>query len=90
MVSSVGGRAFRPCGTRVRSIISERCPASALTCAGPGPLGDASGSFSLLVASINVDFVAVSSCMRLTLAVAFVKYITGVILVVCERVSLGV
>ncbi len=70
---SVSGRIFRPCGTRVRSMISERCPASALKCVGPGPLGDASGSFPLEVASMNVVSVVVSSCMLLTLAVAFVK-----------------
>ncbi len=89
-ISSVGGRVFRPCRTRVRFIISERCPASALKCVGPGPLGDASGRFSLVVAYVDVVSVAVSSCMQLTLAVAFKKYITGVLRVVCECVSLGV
>ncbi len=66
----------------------ERCPASALKCVGPGPLGDASGSFSLVEAYVNVNSVVVSSYMRLALCVTFVKYITGCIRVVCECVSL--
>jgi hypothetical protein len=37
----------------------NRCPASALICNGPGLLGDASGNFSLVVASENVSFVSV-------------------------------
>ncbi len=73
LFSSLIKRDARPCVTRVRSVCFERCPASALQCVGPGPLGDASGSFSLVVASVNVIFVAVVSCVRLTLCVAIVK-----------------
>ncbi len=52
-----------PCIPRVRSVFIERCPASALKCIGPGPLGDALGSFSLVVASVNVNSVCVSICI---------------------------
>ena len=54
--SSLVERDARPCITRVRSVCFESCPASALKCVGPGPLGDASGSFSLVVASVDVSF----------------------------------
>ncbi len=90
MFSGLGGQDARPCVTRVRSVILERCPASALKCFEPGPLGDASGSFSFVLASVNVIFVVVSSCMWLTVCESLVKYITGCIRVVCEFVSLGV
>jgi hypothetical protein len=42
-------------------------PASALKCIGPGPLGDASGNFSLVVASVNVGFVTVACVMWMPL-----------------------
>ncbi len=58
---------------RVRSVFIERCPASALKCVGPGPLCDASGSLSLVVASVNVNSVADSISMLLGLCVAIVK-----------------
>ena len=67
MFSGFGERDARPCVTRVRIVVFVRCPASALKCVGPGPLGDASGSFSLVVASVNVDFVWVSVCILLAL-----------------------
>ncbi len=60
LFSVFGERDARPCVTRVRFVMFERCPASALRCVGPGPLGDASGSFSLVVASANVRSAAVS------------------------------
>ncbi len=50
-----------------------RCPASALKCVGPGPLGDASGSLSLVLASVNVYSVWFFSCILLALRAAFVK-----------------
>jgi len=46
-----GGRDARPCIPRVRDV---RCPASAMKCFSPGPLGDASGNFFLVLASVNV------------------------------------
>ena len=72
-ISSWGERDARPCRTRVRSVWFERCPASALICVGPGPLGDASGSFSLVVASMDVNSVAIVSFVRFTLCVAGVR-----------------
>ena len=60
-----GERDARPCETRVRLVFFMRCPASALKCVGPGPLGDASGSLSLVLASVNVYsvwFLAVYCC----------------------------
>ena len=56
-LSGFGERDARPCVTRVRFMFILRCPASALRCVGPGPLGDASGKFSLVLASVNVYFV---------------------------------
>jgi hypothetical protein len=53
-LSGLGGRDARPCVPRVRS---GRFPASALKSFEPGPLGDASGKFSLVLASVNVIFV---------------------------------
>ena len=44
-----GGRDARPYVTSVRV---NRCPASALKWCTPGPFGDASGSFSLVLASV--------------------------------------
>ena len=61
--SGFGERDARPCVTRVRFGISERCPASTLRCVVPGPLGDASGSLSLVMTSVNVDYADVSSCL---------------------------
>ncbi len=87
LFSSLGERDARPCVTRMRSVCFERCPASALKRVGPGPLGDASGSISLVVASVNVVSVDVVRCVRLTLCVAVVKYITGCLRDVCECVS---
>ena len=69
-ISSWGERDARPCRTRVRSVWFECCPASALICVVPGPLGNALGSFSLVVASVNVKFVAIMSFVRFTLCVA--------------------
>ena len=43
-LSGFGGRGARPCEPKVRN---GRCPASALKCFEPGPLGDALGSFPL-------------------------------------------
>ena len=68
----------------------RRCPASALKCIEPGPLGDASGSFSLVVASVTVITAAETSCLQLILCVVGVRDITGCFRVVCECVSLGV
>jgi len=73
LFSSWGERDARPCITRVRSAWFERCPASALKCVGPGPLGDASGSFSLVLASVNVNSVAVVSFVLFSLCVAGVR-----------------
>ena len=72
-LSGFGERDARPCVTRVRMMFFERCPASALKCVGPGPLGDASGSFSLVVASVIVRFVCLSCCVLPTLWVAVVR-----------------
>jgi hypothetical protein len=55
-LSGFGGRDARPCEPRARN---GRCPASALKCIEPGPLGDASGKFSLVLASVNVVFLTV-------------------------------
>jgi hypothetical protein len=71
--SGFGERVARPCVTRVRLMFLERCPASALRCVGPGPLGDASGSLSLVLASVNVNSVCISCCILLTLCVAVVR-----------------
>ncbi len=59
-VSGSGGRDARPCGPRVRN---GRCPASALTCIEPGPLGYASGKFSPVLASANAVFKAFAGVM---------------------------
>ncbi len=69
-LSSLGGRDARPC---VTSVQSSCCPASALICIEPGPLGDASGRFSLVLASVNVIVVAVASGMWLTVCESIVK-----------------
>ncbi len=69
-LSSLGGRDARPCVPRVRS---RGCPASALKCLEPGPLGDASESFSLVVAYVSVCSVVVSSCVWLTMCESVVK-----------------
>ncbi len=73
MFSGFGERDARPCVTRVRFVMFERCPASALKCVVPSPLGDASGSFSLVMAYVNVNYAAVSSCLWLTLCKSFVR-----------------
>ena len=57
LIFRLGERVAWPCGTRVRVMFFMRCPASALKCVGPGPLGDASGSLSLVLASVNVYLV---------------------------------
>ncbi len=59
-LSSLGGRDARTCVPRVHS---SCFPASALICIELGPLGDASGSFSLVFASVNGIVVAVASGM---------------------------
>ncbi len=51
LLSGLGGRDARPCEPRV---LFSRCPASALICFEPGSLGDASGNFPLVLASVNV------------------------------------
>ena len=56
----LGGRDARPYVPRVRN---GRCPASALECFGPGPLGDASGKFSLVLAFVTVIFVTIAGVM---------------------------
>ncbi len=58
--SGSGGRDARPCVLRVRN---GRCPASALKCFEPGPSGDASGKFSLVLAYVNAIFVAFAGLM---------------------------
>ncbi len=63
LFSGFGERDARPCVTRVRSMMFERCPASALRCVVPGPLSDASGSFPLVIASVNVSSAVVSNCL---------------------------
>ena len=63
LVSGLGERDARPCIARVRRMLFGRCPASALKCIEPGPLGDASGSFSLVVASVAVIIAAETSCV---------------------------
>ena len=63
LVSGLGERDARPCVTKVRRVFFGRCPASALRCIEPGPLGDASGSFSLVVASVTVIVAAKTSCV---------------------------
>ncbi len=73
LFSSLVERDARPCVARVRSVCFERCPASALICVGPGPLGDASGNFSLVVASVDVVSVTETSCMQCILYVVGVK-----------------
>ena len=55
----LGGRVARPCVARVHSNCLERRPASALICIEPGPLGDASGIFSLVLAFVNVVLLTV-------------------------------
>ena len=60
LFSGLGGRAARPCVPR---LLYGRCPASALKRFGPGPLGDASGNFSLVLASMNVIFVTIDGVM---------------------------
>jgi hypothetical protein len=56
----LGGRDARSCVPGVRS---SRCPASALICFESGPLGDASGNFSLVLASVNVVLLTVVGVM---------------------------
>ncbi len=51
LLSGLGCRYARLCKPRVRN---GRCPASALKCFEPGSLGDASGKFSLVLASVSV------------------------------------
>ena len=63
----------RPCVERVRF---SRCPASALICIGPGPLGDAPGNFPLVVAFVDVSFVSVAGFVWMPLCRVFVKLIT--------------
>ncbi len=63
MLSGSGEWDTRPCVTRVRPVMFERCSASALKCALPGFLGNASGSFSLVMASVDVIFAVVCSCL---------------------------
>ena len=50
LLSGLGGRDARPSEPRLRF---SRRPASALICFELGPLGDASGHFSLVLASVN-------------------------------------
>ena len=69
-LSSSGGRDARPCVPRVRN---GRCPASALKCFETGPLGDASGKFSLVLASVNAIFMAIASVMCAPSCWVFVK-----------------
>ncbi len=64
LFSCLGGRDARPCVPRVRF---SHCPASALICIGPGPLGDASGNFSLVVAFVNVSFVTATGVIWMPL-----------------------
>ena len=59
-ISGSGERDARPYVPGVRN---SRCPASALMCIEPGPLGDASGKFSLVLASVNVVFTMVVGVM---------------------------
>ncbi len=59
-LSGFGGRDASPCEPRARN---GRCPASALKCIEPGPLGDASGKFSLVFASVNVVLLTVFGVM---------------------------
>ena len=58
--SGSGERDARPCVPRVRN---SRCPASALICIEPGPLVDASGKYSLVLASVNVVVTAFAGVM---------------------------
>ncbi len=69
MLSGSRERDTRPCVTRVRSVLFERCPASARICALPGFLGNASGSFSLVMAS--VDVIVADVCSYLSGRVGF-------------------
>ena len=59
--SGLGGRDAMLCVPRVRN---GRCPASALKCFEPGPLGDASKNFPLVLASVNAIFVTLASVTR--------------------------
>ncbi len=52
-----GDGVAKPYVPRVRN---DRCPASALKCFKPGPLGDVSGNFSLVLAFVNVVVVIAS------------------------------
>ena len=90
MYSGFGERDARPCVTRLRFVIFGRCPASALRCVVPGPLDDASGSFSLVMAFVNVNSAAASNCLWLTLCESFVRQNTGFIRVVCGCTTLCV
>jgi hypothetical protein len=85
--SGLGDRVARPCVPKGRF---SRCPTSALKCIGPGPLGDASKNFSLVVAYVNVSFVNVAGVMRMPLCFVFVKYITGGVRLKCVCDSCGV
>ena len=51
LLSGLGGRDARPGVARVRNV---HCPVSALKCFEPGPLGDASGNFPLVLAYVKV------------------------------------
>ncbi len=66
-------RDARPCRTRVRYVWFERCLASALSCVGLGPLGDALGSLSLVMASVCVVSVEVMSCEQFKLSAAVLE-----------------
>ena len=59
-MSGFGGRDARPYAPRLRN---GRWPASALKCFEPGPLGDASGKFSLVLAYVNIVLLSVSGVM---------------------------
>ena len=64
LFSGLGCRDDRHCVPRVRF---SRCPASALKCIGMGPLGDASGNLSLVVASVNIGCVTIAGAMWMPL-----------------------
>ena len=86
-VSGSGGRDARPCGPRVRNV---RCPASALTCIEPGPLGDASGKLSPVLASVNAVVKAFAGVLCAPSCWVVVKYVTDGVRVFCDCGSCGV